>query len=256
MLEEGPYHTSATPVLGHAGRLWKAFEDEHGPKGWGRQSRPFILSIPVDSDLMDSSRWRRSEIIASDQRWANGKFNGFIEGNAVPAPDGSVKIILRCDYEPKRDDVAAMVAVRDDGRSLIFDEEADPARDGYGFLNLPGATKKFVIRRDPKTSDYWSLTSWIHPSNVGGDPERTRNTLALVRSSDLVHWELRTVLLHHPDVARHGYHYADWQFEGDDIVALCRTAWNAKSQHDSNLITFHRFRGFRDLGMPDSFLIR
>ena len=41
------------------------------------------------------------------------------------------------------------------------------------------------------------------------------------------------------------------------MIALSRTAYDdglggAHSQHDSNLITFHRFKGFRDLMPKDA----
>jgi hypothetical protein len=87
--------------------------------------------------------------------------------------------------------------------------------------------------------------------------ERTRNTLALVASADLHRWTIRSVVLHHPDVNFHAFQYVDFQFDGNDMIALSRTAYDdglggAHSQHDSNLITFHRFKGFRDLMPKDA----
>ena len=39
-----------------------------------------------------------------------------------------------------------------------------------------------------------------------------------------------------------------FEFEGDDIIYLCRTAMNgAHSFHDSNYSTFHRVEDFRKL---------
>jgi hypothetical protein len=68
----------------------------------------------------------------------------------------------------------------------------------------------------------------------------------------LLVWERRAVLLHHPDQKFHGFQYADWLFDGDDLVAAIRTAFDepagqAHNQHDANYLTFHRWRNFREL---------
>jgi len=51
--------------------------------------------------------------------------------------------------------------------------------------------------------------------------------------------------------------YADWQFDGDDLIAAVRTAFDdgqsgAHSNHDANFLTFHRVRNFRRLTLADS----
>jgi hypothetical protein len=51
---------------------------------------------------------------------------------------------------------------------------------------------------------------------------------------------------------RHGFQYADWQFDGDDIIAVVRTAFDdgeggAHTYHDANFLTFHRWKNFREL---------
>ena len=84
-----------------------------------------------------------------------------------------------------------------------------------------------------------------------------RNTLVLLRSENLRDWERRTILLWHPDIARHGFQYVDWIVDGDDILAVSRTAHDddgggAKSAHDANFLTFHRFAGFRTRSPADS----
>ena len=255
LLEDGAggFHSSPQPVVEHAGRLWRSMEDCNGRStAWGACFRAFVMSAPAGADLLDAASWTSTPRLASAAAWLGGQMNGWLEGNAVVAPDGSVKNILRVDTDPNQDDIAAMIGVSADGAAAAFDPAADPAADGTGFLTLPGATKKFVIRRDAVGGYYWTLSNYILPQDLGGNPERTRNTLALLRSPDLVHWEVRSVLLHHPDVATCGFHYADWQFDGDDIVALSRSAWDGRSQHDSNIILFHRFAGFRDLTPADS----
>ena len=41
-------------MLIHKGRIWRAMEDEKGGNGWGHSFRAFIMSAPVDSDLLNN----------------------------------------------------------------------------------------------------------------------------------------------------------------------------------------------------------
>jgi hypothetical protein len=50
-----------------------------------------------------------------------------------------------------------------------------------------------------------------------------------------------------------GFQYADWLFDGDDLIAVVRTAFDdadggADSFHNANFLTFHRIRNFREAG--------
>ncbi|MCC7376156.1 MAG: exo-alpha-sialidase [Verrucomicrobiales bacterium] len=236
------YHCAPVPVIEHNGRLWRAFEDVMGPGGWGSNFRSLMLSIPVDADLLVATNWVECNRLGRDPGWLGGKFGGWLEGNAVVAPDGRVVNLLRADVrEP--DEKAAMIEVSPDGRTATFDAE-------HGFVAFPGGCKKFTVRRDPRGGGYWTLGNYIPPSQRGGNVERTRNTLVLAHSPDLRTWTVRAQLLHHPDPIRHGFQYADWQFDGDDLIAVVRTAFDddqggAHNCHDSNFITFHRWAGFR-----------
>ena len=43
-----------------------------------------------------------------------------------------------------------------------------------------------------------------------------------------------------------GFHYVDWQFDGDDLLMAVRTAYRgAVSYHNSNRITFKKVAGWR-----------
>jgi hypothetical protein len=51
-----------------------------------------------------------------------------------------------------------------------------------------------------------------------------------------------------------GFQYADWQFDGDDLIYLVRTSYDGgHNYHDANRITFHRIEDFRTrvLGIPE-----
>jgi hypothetical protein len=239
---DGRYHCAPVPVAVHGGRIWRAMEDAMGPGAWGSHFRAFAMSAPEGADLLDAASWTSTDRIGRDPSWLEGNFNGWLEGNMVVAPDGKLYDVLRVDSP--RPEKAALVEISADGKRATFDPRT-------GFVDFPGGAKKFTIRRDSRSGLYWSLTS---PA-VGHEsihPGRVRNTLALASSPDLRSWTVRSVLLRHPEPLHHGFQYVDWLFEGDDIIAVCRTAFDdegggAANYHDANYMTFHRIAGFRDL---------
>jgi len=247
---DGEYHCAPMPVLEHAGRFWRAMERRNPPRGWGTTYCAGMLSAPVDADLLNAASWTASNFLPSDTNWLGGTFGGWLEGNAVVAPDGRLLDILRVDTKgyPEK---AALVNISADGKTASFDPDG-------GFVNFPGGAKKFAIRRDARSGLYWSLATLVPESLRGtAKPASVRNTLALVCSPDLRDWSVRCVLLHHPDSAKHGFQYVDWLYDDRDIIALCRTAYDddqggARNFHDANFLTFHRWRNFRTLTMADS----
>lgn len=244
LLAEGEYHCAPQPVLIHDGRLWRAMEDAAGGTKWGERYRPFMISAPIEADLLQRENWTFSNYIALDKDWLDGRLRGWLEGNAVVNPEGNIVNILR--VAGSDNDVvgkAAMLHISNDGKSIEFDPE-------QGFIDLPGGCKKFTIRHDPETDRYWSLVNWVRPEfagqrNAGG----IRNTLAVVSSQDLRDWRIERVVLRDPDLG-HGYQYPDWLFDGDDMIAAVRTATDDSrggphNYHDANFLTFHRIENFR-----------
>jgi hypothetical protein len=252
LLADGEFHTAPMPVLLHAGRIWRAVEDASGGKEWGKRYMAMMLSAPLDADLLDRASWTFSNAIPRDPAWLDGRFTGWLEGNAVATADGRVLDILR--VEAGAIEKAAVVSVSADGKTASF----DPAT---GFVDLPGAAKKFAIRRDPAAGQqpvWWMLSNAVPPAVHGkAKPASLRNTLVLSRSENLRDWERRSVLLHHPDHLKHGFQYVDWLFDGDDLVVVSRTAGDdatggAHNFHDANFLTFHRVTGFRARPMAES----
>ncbi len=237
LLAKGRYHCAPVPIVIHDGRLWRAME--HAPQG--RDFEAFMMSVPVDADLLKADNWTFTNKIPYEEDWYNGRMRIWLEGNAVVTPDGELVNILRCGFSDDTRGIAAMVSISEDGNEAVFDSE-------NGFIRLPGGTgKKFTIRYDKKSQKYWSLVNWVQPKDT---ETRERNTVALVSSPDLKTWTIERVVLHHPDPHNHAFQYLDWQFKGDDIIAVSRTAYDdglggAPNYHDANYITFHRIKNFR-----------
>ena len=240
------YHCAPMPVVEHGGRLYRAFED-CDPCEWGTGFKALVVSSAADGDLLNASSWTMSGKLAFDPAWIPADWKkptrpGWLEGNVVVAPDGSLADVLRFNSEPQVDK-AALVRMDKAGTKLSF----DPAS---GFLDFPGGMTKFSIRRDPSTGLYLTI------SNNNTDPSSCwqRNVLALNVSEDLIHWRLATTLLTdesglpwEASIKLTGFQYVDWQFDGDDLIYLVRTAYRgAANYHDSNMITFHKLRRWRE----------
>jgi len=246
---DGQYHCAPMPVIEHAGRLWRAMERRDPPIAWGINYRAGMLSIPVDADLLQAANWTCSNFLPSNRAWNGGDMGAWLEGNAVVTPAGELVNVLRVQTKSPNEK-AAMVHISPDGKTASFDPVT-------GFIQFPGGAKKFTIRFDPQSRRYWALATIVGERHRAPDPGRIRNTLALTTSTDLLNWEVRCILLYHPDSARHGFQYVDWLFDGQDIIAACRTAFDdgqggAHNNHDANYLTFHRFANFRHLTMADS----
>jgi hypothetical protein len=237
------YHTAPTPVIESAGRLWRAFEDASGGTQWGLRYMPMMLSVPVDADLLNATNWTFSQSLPRDPNWLKGKFNAWLEGNAVAGPDKKIVNILRVDT-PEFPEKAALLAVASGGKTQTF----DPSHD---IIDFPGGAKKFTIRFDAETRSWWALASVVPKEfQTSAKPASIRNTLVLLKSEDLRNWQTRSVLLQHPDSKAHAFQYPDWQFDGPDIIAAVRSAFDdadggAHNAHDANYLTFHRFPNFR-----------
>lgn len=248
LLLEGDYHCAPTPIIEHNGRLWRAMEDALSMINKdGRKNGAFVMSIPVDADLMNAKNWTSSKTLDYELSFLTESFGGWLEGNAVVDPNGNIVDFLRVNPKETKLEKAAIITISNDGKTAAFDPST-------GFIRFPGGSKKFSVIQDPETKLYWTLVNNI-PSDISKNfPDlktaHIRNTLSLYRSKDLRNWEYRTTVLKHPDAIVHSFQYVDWIFDGNDILLLSRTSYDdglsgAHSYHDANFLTFHRIKNFR-----------
>jgi hypothetical protein len=244
LLIKGEYHTAPVPVILHAGRIWRAVENAGSyTSAWGIRYSAMLMSAPANSDLLVAENWSKSNCLSYDSAYLDGKFRGWLEGNAVVTPEGKIVDFLRVATSEKGRDMAAIVNISDDGSTASFNSST-------GFFDFTGGARKFTIRYDSTSGRYWSITNMVQDQFSGMDAGSVRNTLVLKSSSDLRNWTVHRVLLRHPDVKKHGFQYIDWQFDGRDIIYVSRTAYDdsgggANNYHDANYLTFHRIKNFR-----------
>ena len=237
VIAPGGYHKAPVPVVEYRGKLWTCVELQTG--GWPAGFQSVACSVPLGADLMDPSNWTVSEPLPYSTEWlpegweVARKDQGYLEGNAVVAPDGRLLNILRYNTVPYANK-AIVLEIAEDGRSQKFERVID----------FPGGMTKFTITRHPETGVYWSL---VNPVTIP-DKAGMRSVLSLASSRDLFHWTLHGDILRDDSpwaVQYTGFQYVDWLFDGPDILAACRMGWNgAHNFHDANYLTFHRIEDF------------
>lgn len=246
LLFAGAYHTAPTPIVVHKGRVWRAFEyaNAYPATNFSRYGA-LMLSADANKDLLDAANWTMSNYLPYDPSYLNNKFQGWIEGNAVVTKDGGIANLLRVHIYSRVVEHVAVLNVNEDGTKITFDPD-------NGFIKMPGASKKFTVRYDEKSSRYFSLVNYVPDNLFDKSPSGIRNYLAIVSSTDLKSWTNHKVVLSHPDYDFHAFQYVDWTFDNDDIILVSRTAYDdeydgANNYHNSNYITFHRIVNFRNL---------
>ena len=251
VLLTGGFHSAAVPVVVYDGRLWRACETAGSDTSI---KRPFVISAPVDADLLDASSWTKSDnLITDNEIIVNEKtVTELIEGNMVTTANGLYNILRASSKQTSQ--LAAKVTVTSPSK-LTFSVSND-------FVTFPGGGKKFTIRYDEQSHRYWTLSNPAASKYVGMKNDGlykngithdlVRNRLVLCYSTDLTTWVPYKVVLEDGDPFFHGFQYVDWQFDGNDLVAVCRMACPERRglpyrQHDANILSFLRVTNFRNL---------
>lgn len=245
------FHKAATPVVECCGRLWLAFDTPKDPKsGFGIS----VASVSVDDDIMDSGNWTVAAPFAHyDENWDNtvdGVWPYMLEeANIVKSKDNKLYVYARYN-SVKYDD--EFIKKEDDGlRAAVFAVNTEDFGAPLRFVEMQhfiGGLSKFTINYDEVTGKHYALVSRATEVHCC-----QRNILSLVSSADLKNWKIERDCLNIMDLnwnqncQEAGMYYCDWVFDGDDIIAVCRTALHdCINYHDSNMITFHRFTDFRE----------
>ncbi|MBQ8214514.1 MAG: exo-alpha-sialidase [Clostridia bacterium] len=233
-------HKTPMPMLTYNGRLWMTLE-------WGCWTQGYhavmVGSIDENADLLDPKSWTFTDPVKYDPTWngvAEGGSRGNIEGCLTVFPNGELYNVMRYDM---------LKCTPNYGRFLAYKVNTDDPSAPLTYSHpvfMDGNHSKAEIHRDPETGMYYSIISRI----LDSEHTSARNLLSLMRSPDCKNWELACDLLdkRDEDPAKVGFQYVSFFIEGNDILYLCRTAMNnAVNFHDSNYITFHRIKNFREI---------
>lgn len=214
------YHRAPTPVVRHNGRIWISME--YGSWDIGK-FMPMVWSIDEKDDLMVASNWKRSKMFDSTQSLEGVDDNRrgvMIEGNLVLDNEGRLLNILRHSKEK------AVVL-------LVDDKDPEGELKYICALNAEIAFSKFYIQKHNDV--YYAV----------GNRSPYRNEILLCTSENCLDWTCSKVLLDYSEqpAASFGIQYPYYFIEGDTIYLALRTAaCGAENYHNSNAITFHKFK--------------
>lgn len=230
-------HKNPQNILTHDGRLYATLE-------WGTwKNREYghaamVMSCNEDDDLLDPRSWSFSEPVKFDRfvpELASLPMNTMtIEGTPVLAPDGKLLNIMR--FGRYNTALVYEIDKNDPDAPLSFSR----------LMDFSANYSKFMIKLDEVSGYYYTIGTRVYsPQKLSA-----RDLLSLMRSRDLVSWEIVCDLFDYRsiDTSSIGFQYVTFEIEGDDIIFLCRTAFNgAHNYHDANYSVFHRIKDFRTI---------
>ena len=230
-------HKNPQNILIHGGRLYNTLE-------WGAWANKeychaaMVMSCDINDDLMVPENWSFTPPRKFDPGFAPEvshlpNCTMTIEGTLVKDPDGKLLTLMRFGGDRC---ILAYKADENDPEAILEYSHCIP---------FPANLSKFTIKQDSVTKKYYSIASRLHETI-----STRRNLLSLMASDDLYNWYVVSDLLDYSkeDPDKIGFQYVDFEFEGDDILYLCRTAMNnAHNYHDANYSTFHRIKNFRNI---------
>lgn len=231
-------HKNPQNILIYNGRIYNTLE-------WGSWSNTeyshaaMVMSCDANDDLLLSENWSFTPPRKFDPNFAAEvsqlpNCSMTIEGTLVIDPKNRLLNVMR--FGGDRCALAYEVNTRDHESMLEYSH----------CIPFPANRSKFMIKKDALSGKYYSIASRIKDDAS----HSSRNLLSLMSSEDLKTWGVVCDLLDHScaDPKKVGFQYVDFEFDGDDIIYLCRTALNnAHNFHDSNYSTFHRIKNFRNL---------
>lgn len=228
-------HKNPQNVIRYNGRLYNTLEwGTWHNKEYGHAA--MVMSCDENADLLSPESWSFSAPLKFDR--FTPELEGLsmntmtIEGTLTVSPDGKLLNVMR--FGKYNTAIAYEVNT----------EELDAPLSFSGLIDFPANYSKFSIKYDKESGYYYTVATRVF------SPERTkaRSLISLMRSKELKEWQVVTDIMDYRGVDDEhiGFQYVDFEIEGEDILFLCRTAFNgAHNYHDANYQTFHRIKSFR-----------
>jgi hypothetical protein len=234
------WHLASMQFFRHEGRIYHQLEYGHvaqyakdskdlpegyillGDKPFDLAHHVSVLSADEDADLMNPESWTIAELYYPKE---TDPYQ-CIEGNIFVSPDGKMKNLLRT----MRLGVSLLT-------EYDYKNPEKPVKFVKEVTNFPlSAISKFDIKRDKETGTYIAF---------GNDLNYGRSRLIMCVSKDSENWD---IVLEVANGFKEGnaFSYPFWDFDGDDILLMSRTAYNgAVNQHDTNTILLHRIKDYK-----------
>lgn len=232
-------HKNPQNIYRYNGRIYGTLEwGSWNNKEYGHAA--MVMSCDENDDLLVAENWSFTFPRAFEPNFAEEtkdlpKNNMTIEGTLTQDADGELVNVMRFGNNKN---MALVYSVNT--------ENFDAPLEYKKCIGFPAHNSKFMIKYDEKSKKYYSVATRIYDENFPW----SRNLLSLMVSENFDDWRVVCDLMDFREYDRKkiGFQYVDFEFEGDDIIYLCRTAINnACDFHNSNYQTFHRIKNFREI---------
>ncbi len=259
------WHQSGGAIDFRHGRIYISMELIPEKPYWSGGD-PVLMSADENADLLLRSSWTFSEpakfdMIAAFKNTTPINFSAscWLESNVVRIYDPenrffdpfdrTVLLFMRIDG---CEHYAAVLAGREtaDHHELTLESLKRPDGTPVIFFPFPGGHMKFHIVYDEIGQRYWLAAGHVEYSTACGAPEnRERRVLGLYCSANLFDWQLAGIAAAgEKNICSR--HYASLAIDGDDIIIISRSGdCAAKNSHDTDMITIHRVKNFRELAL-------
>ena len=228
-IEKAPRGMTPNPPVIYNNRIWFAY----GGKG--------AMSAPRSASVLDSEAWTFTNQVNPASNWLNGKFTYWTEAQIVASPQTGVVVL------PKTHDLPYTGLIK------VVDETKVDFDPNTGFARLPGAGIKFGCIYDSVSKKFYALTNPILSVHAGLKVSGgIRNTGAVLSSMDLKNWYVEKIFLYSPHIRFEAFQYFNFAIDGDDMAVISRTALKIGDErpdrgHESNILSFHVIKNFRNL---------
>ena len=253
-----------TTVTFQNGQVYNAFETcpVTGRSGGGRSSwESFVMAGDLSKDLLDPSAWRASPMVRFPGTPSHmntrsyppeaGTEDCWIEGNVISV-QGRLRNILRVHVNGRATaNLAAICDLDDDGTTMDYRFSQ--------FCPMPGGQCKFHIVFDEVSGYFWTTVNIpvdtfspvedkLKEIGFQSVPANERRILILIYSLDAQNW-FQAGCVAMTRKMLNSFSYGSNMVDGDDLLVLSRTSIDGFNQHNTNFISFHRVRNFRDLAL-------
>ena len=257
-LFNGNYWNAPTGIARSGSHVYRSFDE--GPETGKWEYRGSVVAAgDLTKDLMNSASWRLSPSVlypGTPEELVCGRYpdhwvDHWLEPNVVNV-GGRIRVLSR----PRMDGYATA------GMCAVCDLEDDGEKMEYRFTQFhpfPGGQNKFYIIYDETSRLFWTPVNLptdtqdiqerepkLKERNFAGRPGNERRFLFLQYSLDALNWFPAGCIAMWPSPLQ-SFHYAAPFIDGEDMLTLSRTSKDARNQHDSELVTFHRIENFRSL---------
>ena len=258
LLFSGDYWNCPNGIVFHGGQLYMAFGTAGSSSGnpWNG-----IVAVACDvaRDPLDAASWRMTPplVYPSGDNPLNPGLNSatfakdhWLEPNVVYV-GGKLMVFARARIDGYSvTNIAGICDLTDHNGALSLAFNA--------FYPIPGAQQRFNIVYDEVSGYYWNAVNLAtDPRNALGDvyrrigmthPGDERRILVLMYSLDALSWFSAGCVAMWETPAK-AFHYAAPLIRGDDLLLFVRTSDDAPNYHDSEMMTLHTVRNFRQLAI-------